>query len=163
MLNIASPRNSLFIGLGISLFWFPCVKGNLPKKAEYGWWTGLTHARDGWKCWSTEGGALCVMTAGATRMQEWFVVSWDTTRESYFVPAPSCCIPLWFCFLVAFVCFRLGLRRLHPCFIYLTLFLVDEDDPNVSVLLSVLTRISDRTELVTRIIMCKGIGDITSW
>ena len=28
-----------------------------------------------------------MMTVGVFKMQEWFVVSWDTTREFYFVPA----------------------------------------------------------------------------
>ena len=109
--GLTSPWSSLFIGHGISLSLFPCVKGNLPTKAEYVWWTGLTHARDGWKCWSTERGALSVMTAGASRMQEWFVVSWDTIRESYFVPAillhSTLLLFAFCCLFTLLVCFRI--------------------------------------------------------
>ena len=43
---------------------------------------------------------------------------------------------------------RLGLKQFCPCSIYFTLFLTGDDNINVSALLLVLNRISDRTELV---------------
>ena len=41
-----------------------------------------------------------MMTVGVSKMQEWFVVSWDTTRESYFVPAVHFAVIFLLCLYV---------------------------------------------------------------
>ena len=70
----------LIVCCASSYYYYYHVQIFLLVTAPFAWWMGTTPGKEGWKSWWTDGGALSAMIPGAFKMQEWFVVSWDTIR-----------------------------------------------------------------------------------